>query len=980
MNMRRIVSTIKTPIIIAGGLVALYVVSSAVILPILLSSKIPEIIQQETGRKASIAKIQIQPFPLSVRLQGFQVQEHSGHPFAAFDVFYVKLGLLQSIKQSALVIDELMLKKPFAHIAKQKNGTFNFQDLVKAKAKADDKPVKPQLFPVNIDKLSLSDGQLIWEDNGSDTPVKEELYPINLGIENFTTLTGKQALLSLSLALKSGGNLDWKGAVSLKPGASEGHIKLDNVRLETLLALVLQNAVPFDLKGYELLNADYKATYTEKGLQLAINKGGLEIRELRFLEKNGNKPLINLPVFTLRGIDVNLEKQAITIESVSADNADFQAWLNPGGVINYQSLFPANQADPGSINNTVNTAVPKKSPWAVKINTIAFNNFGLDFEDQTQKKPLAMSFKPINFKLTNYSNEDGAKLPVQLSIGVNKTGLIKLSGDTVIKPLSASLDVDVDTIDLENFQPYYEKFVRLDVIDGALHIDGNLAVAGLGQDNADVKFKGNAGIAHFLTRDQTLRKDLVKWDSLTLTDLDVDLPANRYTATALLINKPYVRVAIRKDKTVNFDDIVIRDKSKPPTRDKPVKDQPTGGSKPYFKLGKIQVTEGYSDFSDMSLILPFAAQIKSLGGGASGVSSEKKSIMTVALDGNAYDLAPVNIKGKISPYLGEYHVEINFNGLPMPLVSPYMVQFAGYKVEKGKLTLGLKYNVVNGELTASNSIFIDQLELGEKVENPNAVSLPLKLAVALLKDSDGKIKIDVPITGSLDDPKFSIGAIVTDALVNALSKVVTSPFRALAALIGSEEDMSTVSFPAGNSYLTKPQQAKLDDLAKALKDRPVLNLNIKGAAYVEQDWPVIREDALYELLKARRADEINKNTDKKIRHEYVELSADDYKRLLADMFIEKFPLLADKSLLGAPRLMNPKAGDFYEIAKQKLFTIIKPEQDRLNQLATARAQTVAKYMVQTAGVPVERLFILDTVIDPDGGNKEVTVALSLTSN
>ena len=113
----------------------------------------------------------------------------------------------------------------------------------------------------------------------------------------------------------------------------------------------------------------------------------------------------------------------------------------------------------------------------------------------------------------------------------------------------------------------------------------------------------------------------------------------------------------------------------------------------------------------------------------------------------------------------------------MPLVSPYMVQFAGYKVEKGKLTLGLKYNVVNRKLTASNSIFIDQFELGEKVENPNAVSLPLKLAVALLKDSSGKIKIDVPITGSLDDPKFSVGAIVADALMNVISKVVTSPFR-----------------------------------------------------------------------------------------------------------------------------------------------------------------------------------------------------------
>ena len=403
-------------------------------------------------------------------------------------------------------------------------------------------------------------------------------------------------------------------------------------------------------------------------------------------------------------------------------------------------------------------------------------------------------------------------------------------------------------------------------------------------------------------------------------------------------------------------------------------------NKPYFKLGKIQVMDGSSDFSDLSLILPFAAPIKSLDGGASGVSSEQKSKVTVALKGNAYDLSPVDVKGEISPYLGDYNVEINFDGLPMPLVSPYMVQFAGYKVEKGKLTLGLKYNVVNKKLTASNSIFIDQFELGEKVENPNAVSLPLELAVALLKDSSGKIKMDVPITGSLDDPKFSVGAIVADALMNVLSKVVTSPFRALGSLIGSEKDMSTISFAAGNSSLNKQQQAKLDTLSKALKERPVLNLDIKGAAFQEQDWPVIREDALYDQLKKRRAAEINKSAEKKIRDEYVELSDDDYKRLLADMFIEKFPLLAEKSFLGTPQLMNPKAGDFYEIAKQKLFTIIKAEQERLKKLASARAQAIANYIVQKGGVPRERVFILDTVIDPKRDNKEIVSTLSLNAN
>ena len=334
-----------------------------------------------------------------------------------------------------------------------------------------------------------------------------------------------------------------------------------------------------------------------------------------------------------------------------------------------------------------------------------------------------------------------------------------------------------------------------------MHIDGKVSVAKQRQDKLDVKFKGNTGIASLLTRDQKLHRDLIKWEDLTLKDVAIDLLANRYTAAALVIDKPYARVTIRKDKTVNLNDIVISDKSKPKPPAKSAQNKQSDLNKPYFKLGKIQVIDGSSDFSDLSLIMPFAAPIKSLDGGASGVSSEQKSKVTVALKGNAYDLSPVDVKGEISPYLGDYNVEINFDGLPMPLVSPYMVQFAGYKVEKGKLTLGLKYTVVNRKLTASNSIFIDQFELGEKVENPNAVSLPLKLAVALLKDSSGKIKLDVPITGSLDDPKFSVGAIVADALMNVLSKVVTSPFRALGSLIGNEKDMSTISFAAGNSSL-----------------------------------------------------------------------------------------------------------------------------------------------------------------------------------
>jgi len=369
-----------------------------------------------------------------------------------------------------------------------------------------------------------------------------------------------------------------------------------------------------------------------------------------------------------------------------------------------------------------------------------------------------------------------------------------------------------------------------------------------------------------------------------------------------------------------------------------------------------------------------------LNGGASGISSEKKSKVKVSLKGNAYDLAPVDVSGEVSPYRGAFDVAVSFHGLPMPLISPYMVQFAGYKVEKGKLNLDLKYKVEQGMLTSSNTILIDQFELGEKVENPNAVSLPLELAVALLKDGDGRIKLDVPITGSLEDPKFSIRAIAADALLNALNKIVTSPFRALSSLFDGGEDLDHIDFKPGKAELDKAQTDKLDGLAKALKERSALSLEIKGSAYEEQDWPALKDAALYDQLKKLKVAATAKKGGKKVRAEYVELSDDEYKDYLAQMFIDKFPLLAERSLFGKPQLKDSKAGDFYEVARQKLFTIIKPEEERLKGLAAKRAQAIAKYVVKQGGIVPERVFILDTAINPAREGQEIVSRLSLKAH
>jgi hypothetical protein len=244
--------------------------------------------------------------------------------------------------------------------------------------------------------------------------------------------------------------------------------------------------------------------------------------------------------------------------------------------------------------------------------------------------------------------------------------------------------------------------------------------------------------------------------------------------------------------------------------------------------------------------------------------------------------------------------------------------------------------------------------------------------------------MDVPITGSLEDPKFSITHIITDALVNAITKVIGSPFRALASLIGSEEDLSTIGFPAGSAELTKPETDKLDDLAKALKKRSELKLEIKGAAFQEQDWPAVSDDALYDQLKRIKADEVNKQGGRKIRAEYVVISDQDYRRLMEQLFVEKFPLMVEKSLLGKVRLVGSKADtsthEFYAVAKEKLSAIIKPEEQRLKNLAAERAQAIARYIVQKGGIENERVFILDTIVAPKTESNEIASNLSLTAD
>jgi len=976
MTTFNIPSKLKMILLFVAILISIYAIIGFSILPAVLSSKIPSLAQEQLQRRVSVKQIKFNPFSIELSVDGLQIDEQDSSAFVKFDRFYLNLAVLDSISKLSLKIDQISLQTPYVSVIRDKNANFNFSDLIptKEQKEPENKESSDEIFPVTIRQLSISEGKISWTDNIKSQSHHEDIYPLNLEIKNFTTIVDKQSDLGFSLKFASGGHLDWRGNIKLNPLESKGHIELNNLDFHRVWELFLEDSVNFNiLKGTELIKADYQFSSTKKSTQLLINNADVSLIDFQLAEKGRKDSLINLPNFTISGIAVDLLRQSIEVNKISSKDASFKAWLNSDGTINYQSLFSTNtDTTPNNTPAPVDNSNAK--PWNVLVKQFDLNNFAFNFIDKTFSPAIPINLSSINISSTQFSTKKGASLPFKLAFDFNNTGHLAINGNAVLEPLESNLALDISNIELKDFQRYVSQFAKLDIISGLFNLNANISLQQKNEQPLAVTFKGNSHIDKFATRDQILNKDFVKWKKLTLNEIDIDVAENKYVINAIKLEQPYARVIIKKDKTNNISDIVI-DSSK---EEKLATNEKSAEKnlQPIFKINRFVMSDGISDFSDKSLILPFSAHINHLKGSVKGISSNKNANIKIDLDGRIANYAPVTIKGSIIPTKGNSDFKVAFNSMPLPLITPYMVEFAGRKIEKGNVTLKFQYKIRNNKLNASNSLLIDQLLLGEKVDNPKAISLPLDLAIALLQDNDGKIALNVPIVGDLDNPKFSVAGIVFDSLVNVLTKIISSPFNAIASLFSSDKDISKITFSAGKAELDEEQLKKLDELSNALTKRPALNLEIEGTSFSAKDWPLMQTMALDKQILELRIDELTEEKSKKELPKKLAHTDKEYQRLLANLFIQKFPNLADKSLFGTPRLIEPQLGDFYTVAQEKLAELIPPDNYALQYLAASRAKIIATHLTNNK-IEIDRIFLLGVKVDEENPDNLISSNLNL---
>ncbi len=388
-------------------------------------------------------------------------------------------------------------------------------------------------------------------------------------------------------------------------------------------------------------------------------------------------------------------------------------------------------------------------------------------------------------------------------------------------------------------------------------------------------------------------------------------------------------------------------------------------------IGTVKVASGSANFADFWIKPNYAVSLQELVGSISGLSSDPKSRAKVDLNGRVDRYAPASIQGTMNLLSAALFTDIHvkFDGVELTSVTPYSGHFAGYAIEKGKLSIDVSYQVENRQLTANQKFHIDQLELGDRVESPDAVKLPLKLAVALLKDRNGVIDIDLPMTGSLDDPQFKMGPLIWKAFIGLLGKIVTSPFTLLAKLGGRSDEINQVDFAAGSAALDAAGQERMVALAKALKERPSLELEVPTAYAPDADSQAISKQRLDEQLKALGA---TAATDDAARFDLLR------KAFEKDLGAKTPPPPATAAVLEQRKKKAPDLS--YDAANTELVAALAEKhpvtEAELGELARARAQAIRDSLLSSGEVDAKRVFILG--IQPIAGNGgKVRVDLAL---
>jgi len=595
--------------------------------------------------------------------------------------------------------------------------------------------------------------------------------------------------------------------------------------------------------------------HLQANLELGANANSIQLQgitsELREITIHGSpspEPLFATEKLTIEDGACDIGAQLLTFSRIAMSHGHLDAGRNADGKINWQELLKTKESA-----KKPETPVPPPDPpsaWNFLLKSFELEAFKIKFTDLTTRsqKPV-LSLQAVNAKVGEIDGKSPMDFAVQFQMEQGGTAAANGSVNPAVASVEAELTVN--GVVLTSLQPYLEPYVTLQLQSAAASAQGRLRY-GIPGDKQKAAFEGNFSLGKLLLVNSGTQKPYLSWNDLQLSKCRLTLEPNQLEVQEISISKPAGELIIEKDKSLNLTKVLKNQpdgkKAKTSSRPSSQKQRTEDKNKDFaYHVAKVQVKDGDLVFADFSLMPSFKTHIHNLKGTVTGLSSEPKTQAKVQMDGHIDKYGTAKISGAIRPadFASLSDINMVFRNLEMKNVSPYSGRFAGHLIQSGKLSADFHYILQDYKMTGDNQIIIDNLTLGEQVDHPDATDLPLNLAIALLKDGNGRIDIGLPVTGDLNDPQFSLGPLIWKMFTNLIIKTVTAPFQALGGLLGdSPESFDAVQFDPGSAELPPPEKEKLLKLADALKNRPQLNLVIQGRYSPDTDGLELQERSL----------------------------------------------------------------------------------------------------------------------------------------
>ena len=918
-------------------------------------------------------------FDGTVDLADVAVTDKANAPLVAARALHVAIRDAEPLR-NVYQIDDLRITQPDVALERDASGVTNFAKLAPpapaAKPEAKDEEKAPPL-DLAVRHLAIDGGKVTFDDRLMGQRSRLALTNLDVAVDGFSTLAKTPARYTLKTALDTSGTLNASGGFTLAAKTADLKLAIDGLALPPLQPYI-DNAVAARVaEGALGVNLPVSVDWSKPEPEIQVGAGEVTLKSLKLVPKaNAASVALASAVAKIQKIDVGARTAAL--DSVQLTGLSVDATRRKDGTIDLAALAgPPQTAPEPSAARQIQKAHAAGPAWRYQIGQIALADSTANFTDESTPKPVKLHVAPLNVSVRQVSDDLTKPLAVDGKLTLNGKGALGISGTVTASPLKLALHVEGNQVDAAAFEPYFGNKLNVEVASALLNANGDVAMAGSGP-RMTASYKGDVSLADVRMIDKASSDPFAGWKLLGLTNVKVDYGerGTNVDAARVVFANFYGRVLLDAQGKLNLRDVVAsqsgpaqsvtRDKSVPasaPVATSAPQQTVVAASEPTkpvnLRFGQLVLQGGRVTYTDNFIKPNYTANLVAITGtiGAFGTHSTTPAPVDVAAKLAAN--GPVSIKGQVNPLIKKPSLDLTASAHDVELtnLTPYSSKYAGYPITKGKLNVDLHYMLADDKLTANNHLFIDQLTFGDHVDNPSATKLPVRLAVSLLKNSRGEIDVNIPISGSLSNPEFSIGGLVWQAIVNLVQKAITAPFTLLAhAFGGNGEELGYVEFDPGSSDLTDAAQKKLDTIAKALADKPSIRLDLSARVDPAVDGPALRAAYVDRQVRiAKLRDQVGNGAS--VDPSTVKVSADEYSR-----YLEKAYKAADfkkpRNMIGLTKTLPD------EEMKQALAENAPVDDAALRGLAQSRAAAVQEYF--EGKIDSKRIFVVAPKMNADG--------------